>query len=629
MGNRRKFVRKKTNTVLPKDVPQVTKVMMSKYKKIIFCISLAFSLHGIIGGAAYAIEIVQITPQQVPTNSAVNIAPSLASGQARWSKLLGPDWLSVDSLTGALTGTSDSIKEAHYIQIKASGDGQSETMTFILVVGDQNIIRMNGVSGNPSDIKSAYSLMNAGDVLLIPDGVYSGINNTINGSTGDCIVKNGAPDNYTTLIAENPNAANLPSAYHKGGEYIAYKGLEFNAGITIDGDLRFDVRSNHIKVMLCSSRANGFGASYGAAYILFEDCFAYGDSRAVFRIGSTGNESNHIIFRRCTARHDLYSGIEPTATFMHYGGNNVLFQNCLDIDQAGESINFASANGRYGSWETKNGSMVYIKDSFAINVVDGFHYGDSSTTNTGISNSVFWDAGTGNTSLSPSTVYDRLTIGDVNAQNTENTFTDRSSSSSVYFTNSIFYDIEGTGTESGYRSKTILYECPESSNNLFYPIQPDLTIGDTTDIITGINPVTGNPGNGNHGIIYPIRIEQNSDAAAYGVGATIEFRRGRSGTLWGEQGYDELTSDPLWPWPNEIQIKEKMSAYSYNSDGIVVNGARGFCSAGKQLNGIDDITLTSYIWEYLGNQIPEEIYSYGGQPPDTTPPAAPGGITVE
>ena len=573
MGNRRKFVRKKTNTVLPKDVPQVTKVMMSKYKKIIFCISLAFSLHGIIGGAAYAIEIVQITPQQVPTNSAVNIAPSLASGQARWSKLLGPDWLSVDSLTGALTGTSDSIKEAHYIQIKASGDGQSETMTFILVVGDQNIIRMNGVSGNPSDIKSAYSLMNAGDVLLIPDGVYSGINNTINGSTGDCIVKNGAPDNYTTLIAENPNAANLPSAYHKGGEYIAYKGLEFNAGITIDGDLRFDVRSNHIKVMLCSSRANGFGASYGAAYILFEDCFAYGDSRAVFRIGSTGNESNHIIFRRCTARHDLYSGIEPTATFMHYG--------------------------------------------------------DSSTTNTGISNSVFWDAGTGNTSLSPSTVYDRLTIGDVNAQNTENTFTDRSSSSSVYFTNSIFYDIEGTGTESGYRSKTILYECPESSNNLFYPIQPDLTIGDTTDIITGINPVTGNPGNGNHGIIYPIRIEQNSDAAAYGVGATIEFRRGRSGTLWGEQGYDELTSDPLWPWPNEIQIKEKMSAYSYNSDGIVVNGARGFCSAGKQLNGIDDITLTSYIWEYLGNQIPEEIYSYGGQPPDTTPPAAPGGITVE
>ena len=107
---------------------------MSKCKKNIFRISLAFSLHGIIGGAAYAIEIVQITPQHVPTNSAVNIAPSLASGQARWSKLLGPDWLSVDSLTGALTGTSDNIKEAHYIQIKASGDGQSETMTFILVV---------------------------------------------------------------------------------------------------------------------------------------------------------------------------------------------------------------------------------------------------------------------------------------------------------------------------------------------------------------------------------------------------------------------------------------------------------------------------------------------------------------
>jgi len=28
---------------------------------------------------------------------------------------------------------------------------------------------------------------------------------------------------------------------------------------------------------------------------------------------------------------------------------------------------------------------------------------------------------------------------------------------------------------------------------------------------------------------------------------------------------------------------------------------------GKQLNGIDDITLTSYIWEYLGSPCPEGV----------------------
>lgn len=36
---------------------------------------------------------------------------------------------------------------------------------------------------------------------------------------------------------------------------------------------------------------------------------------------------------------------------------------------------------------------------------------------------------------------------------------------------------------------------------------------------------------------------------------------------------------------------------------------RGFCAAGKQLNGRDDITLTSYVWEYLGNAIPSDIYN--------------------
>ncbi|EKD27035.1 MAG: hypothetical protein ACD_79C00915G0001 [uncultured bacterium] len=62
----------------------------------------------------------------------------------------------------------------------------------------------------------------------------------------------------------------------------------------------------------------------------------------------------------------------------------------------------------------------------------------------------------------------------------------------------------------------------------------------------------------------------------------------------------------LWPFPNENLIKAKMSAYSYDNGNL--NGKRGFCADGKQLNGRDDITLTSYIWEYLGNPIPPEIY---------------------
>ena len=145
---------------------------------------------------------------------------------------------------------------------------------------------------------------------------------------------------------------------------------------------------------------------------------------------------------------------------------------------------------------------------------------------------------------------------------------------------------------------------PESSNNLFWAIQSDIVPGESIDPTTSIDPVTGDPGNGTPGLLSPVRIEQGSDADALGVGATILRRRGRSGTLWGEPGYDELTEDSLWPWPNERQIAEQMAGYAYDDGTIVVDGARGFAAGGTALYG-GPVTLTSYIWEYLGNPCPE------------------------
>jgi len=54
-----------------------------------------------------------------------------------------------------------------------------------------------------------------------------------------------------------------------------------------------------------------------------------------------------------------------------------------------------------------------------------------------------------------------------------------------------------------------------------------------------------------------------------------------------------------------------MKAYSYTDANGTVSGKRGFCADGKQLDGISDITLTSYIWEYLGNKMPANIYPSG------------------
>ena len=72
--------------------------------------------------------------------------------------------------------------------------------------------------------------------------------------------------------------------------------------------------------------------------------------------------------------------------------------------------------------------------------------------------------------------------------------------------------------------------------------------------------------------------------------------------LYGETGYNSDTGLSMWPFPNESLIKTKMAAYSNSG----VSGARGFCT-GTSKDGTTQ-TLTKYIWEYLGNQLPSDIY---------------------
>jgi hypothetical protein len=112
-------------------------------------------------------------------------------------------------------------------------------------------------------------------------------------------------------------------------------------------------------------------------------------------------------------------------------------------------------------------------------------------------------------------------------------------------------------------------------------------------------------------IKYITRIETGSPLKGTGsggadYGANIIFRYGTDGTFYGESGYNSLSSTALWPWPNEARIKKEMC-----SDAGVT---RGFCAAQ---------TLTKYVWEYLGNPIPPEIYGASA-----TPPSAPGNLRI-
>ncbi len=103
------------------------------------------------------------------------------------------------------------------------------------------------------------------------------------------------------------------------------------------------------------------------------------------------------------------------------------------------------------------------------------------------------------------------------------------------------------------------------------------------------------------------------------IGATILYEIGAIGTLYGDTGYDAVSSTPLWPFPNESVIQSDMASFSMVNpiSGGTISGTRGFAASGNGLYG-GPITLTSYIWEALGFPCPAGI---------CTPPVAPAAPT--
>lgn len=127
-----------------------------------------------------------------------------------------------------------------------------------------------------------------------------------------------------------------------------------------------------------------------------------------------------------------------------------------------------------------------------------------------------------------------------------------------------------------------------------------------TTPVTGVNTTDPRADTG-PSLKYLPRIEAGSTLKAAGnagadIGANVVFKFGTDGTFFGDSGYDTVTANNLWPWPNEDRIKTDLAAVS----------VRGFCAAGNRLDGVNPITLTSYVWEYLGVQMPSNIYPSPG-----------------
>jgi chitodextrinase len=470
--------------------------------------------------------------------------------------------------------------------------------------------------------------MQGGDTLILKDGTYpyaSG-NNQINppsGSSGNYTIIR-AENNFRAIISCNGYTWSNPVQI-QGKRYIQLEGLKFENSTAYESCIYVD-DSDHIKLMKISIH-NGVGADdnskYGCPvrirdsnYCLVEDVFVSGRMRYGILVRSeySSKVSHHIILRRCVVRWDFANTDQPMAGISIYGTDgattihDILLQNCIVLDW--NPGNYGSKNSIYGGFYTPHVTKdVTYRDCIALNIhgtmsltnydqiLAGFMVADDKALNgdRGMYNCVSWDTeGPGiwiERGDNMTTTLDQVTVGDADSNHREirNAIYDKALGTSN-LTNSLIYN------------NTYTDNTDNSDYNWYYP----------ANHARGNNYITVNPN-----LKYIVRTtDTGTGQGGKKRGATIEKRLGVSGTLWGEAGYDTLTDEDLWPWPYEDQIKADFSQPNSSTSGCIPSTndpKRGFCADETGLYG-GPITLTSYIWEYLGNPIPQEIYGSAGFP---------------
>jgi len=447
--------------------------------------------------------------------------------------------------------------------------------------------------------------MSSGDTAIFGNGSYS---------TPSCNLVYGSPSNgYTTIKAEQMGGVSMGgvNCQFSTGTHPAYwtfDGLLFTSNTIV-------ANVDHIKFLRNGSPDGGagnsanFAAGQGASYILFENNYAWGQGRYKFLAW----HANNIVMRGNVARLDAepFSDNQNLAGLVMYTMSNGEMHNNIVIDSDHPELwPDGIRNGCY-YFPTTSGSTTNINmsNNVCLNSAlggiqeDGYEGGGGNYSQVNATNNVIWDAWSQNGwlginySRGSKSVWSGNTFGVGRAGALSYMSLYASNGVTVY--NNIFYN-PVVSTASSWTNGSHDYNVFYSASGL-----PSLSGHESTSK----NPIWNASTNSNGALKYITRIEAGSNLAGSGqsganIGATLQYMVGVPGTMYGEPGYNTVQSTPMWPFPHEDVIKMKMAAYSYGT----LSGARGFAAPGTGKYG-GPITLTSYVWEYLGNPCPVDICS--------------------
>lgn len=532
-----------------------------------------------------------------------------------------------------------------------------------------------------TDIKTAINNMQGGDELIITDGTYTGNENMISArlSTVNPVeIPSGTPEAWTTIRAENDfgviiDGENIDfhQPFNQTVDYLYLRGIEFKRC----GDMHEDQMSSpfffqgchYVKVIRCgasdagmslaideskNNMSNVIATNGGSSYMLFEECYSYGWGKYQFLI----LYSNHIVIRRCVARQDGWMyGVGDC--FSSYNSQYVEWQNNIAVDM--DQIRHYHPSGTDGLWGgfnlNSNGPPIQynhwrgnvVRNMAIVGDVPLRYWKNGAWQQTGSNNNPgFRLTGADDTSFAENNLVIQAASGTITYDNSvfshftiiDSVYDDGMSVSGygLYDANNTFRATVNDSIILGAEKAGAYNIWTDSDYNAYYDNPSNywfaVTLPGPHDFSsengTEVNLIWNETTNPTGALKYPHYIEPGSamsGAASDGgdIGATIVYRYGADETLYGEPGYNTLTNVPLWPFPNEEIIRERMKAYTYwdewdnldpgnsSNPDTWVSGDRGFC--------VDGMTLTTYILEYLGND-------WDGIDPPVDPPDPPDAI---
>ena len=508
-----------------------------------------------------------------------------------------------------------------------SQDNPAAGMTYYISPAGSNW--NNGKSaGKPfKTFAHAFDKMSAGDELVLLDGAYSeplgagyisytDYNQGIGGSRSGQIPSGVNPERMTYVRALNPGKVTVIGKLFIGrsfrkDSYIKIQGITFEGG----GSL---YNTSHVTVKDCGFHGPfSIGTNdhpHGNEHNLIEDAWIWAAGERIIAINY---RSRFNVWRRVLVRGDgcnkpdCRGSSNPNVGITVYDSSNVSLQNVMVVDrilapgdepysdfavaQHTKGAHFLGQNEWLGTISLRSPDTGYYMEP---------DHGGTIDPTIRISNAIAWDSAHLGFNLSRAGTNNGVENLPVRAAGGDGVRIAPVLTSGA-LRNVISVDAPRNGINSRY---------PFSHVNVYNAGQGAYRQNDC-DI--GCYSSDPRADGGIPSLKYLVRIESGSRLKGSGyrgadIGANVLYRYGVGDSRHGEPGFNELTSVPLWPWPNEERIKTEMC----EKTGVT----RGFCQAKS---------LTHYIWEYLGNPLPSNPYAPSAIPaePKQPPNNARGGLT--